>query len=146
MLRSENIPWNIFVPMFQDKDAAICVLRKLTNRNNIKEITGWKIEYNPNTLGDNTAFDAFVPINLFVIDPGYKEVAVLQNQIIGYKAALNGKIVKHRGVYNYNVSQDLCTKYNRNPQWYFSYDPNASLNGLYKGQSWYQSPVSINTM
>ena len=60
MLRSENIPWNIFVPMFQDKDAAICVLRKLTNRNNIKEITGWKIEYNPNTLGDNTAFDAFV--------------------------------------------------------------------------------------
>ena len=60
MLRSANIPWNIFVPMFQDKDAAICVLRKLTNRNNIKEITGWKIEYNPNTLGDNTAFDAFV--------------------------------------------------------------------------------------
>lgn len=44
MLRSENIPWNIFVPMFQDKDAAICVLRKLTNRNNIKEITSWKIE------------------------------------------------------------------------------------------------------
>lgn len=87
--------------------------------------------------------DAFVPINSFIIDSGYKEVAVLQNQIIGYRAALNGKIVKHRGSYCYNASQDLCTKYNGNPQWYFSYDPNASLNGLYKGQSWYQSPISI---
>lgn len=84
MLRSENIPWNIFVPMFQDKDAAICVLRKLTNRNNIKEITDWKIEYNPKTLGDNTAFDAFVQYRTDEGNPGIIGIEVKYTEE-GYK-------------------------------------------------------------
>ncbi len=60
MLRSENIPWNIFVPMMEDKQAAINVLKIITDREDISKITEWQIEYNPKTLDDNTAFDAYV--------------------------------------------------------------------------------------
>lgn len=60
MLRSENIPWNIFVPMLTDQEAAISILKEATKRNNIAKITDWEIEYNPKTLYDNTSFDAFV--------------------------------------------------------------------------------------
>lgn len=90
--------------------------------------------------------DAFVPLNSYQMDGAYKEVAIMQNYITATVMSINGNITKHRGVYNYNSAQDL-TGYG-NPQWYFSYDPNVTVyskaqKATLKGESWYQSPVSI---
>lgn len=59
MLRSECIPWNLFVPMMCSKDTAVLVLRLIIKRSDIQRIDDFKIEYNPHTLEDNTAFDAY---------------------------------------------------------------------------------------
>lgn len=84
MLRSENIPWNIFVPMFQNEAAAINILKKITNRNDIAKITDWKIEYNPKTLYDNTSFDAFVQYQTVSGKPGIVGIEVKYTEE-GYK-------------------------------------------------------------
>jgi hypothetical protein len=60
MLRSEHIPWNIFVPMMTDLDAASKCFSEILPHRDIKTIRTWKIEYAPNTIQDRTAFDVYV--------------------------------------------------------------------------------------
>ena len=60
MLRSEHIPWNIFVPMMTDRCAATKCFSEILPHREIKTIRKWKIEYAPNTLNDRTAFDVYV--------------------------------------------------------------------------------------
>ena len=60
MLRSEHVPWNIFVPMMTDMEAASRCFSEILPHRNIKAIRKWKIEYAPNTIQDRTAFDVYV--------------------------------------------------------------------------------------
>lgn len=65
MLRSEHIPYNIFMPMTLDKEAARVLFSKLINQN-IEGITDIKIEYagdperRTEYLYDGTSFDAYI--------------------------------------------------------------------------------------
>ena len=60
MLRSEHVPYNIFVPMMTDLvNASRCFSEILPHRD-IKTIRKWLIEYAPNTINDKTAFDVYV--------------------------------------------------------------------------------------
>ena len=60
MLRSEHIPWNIFVPMMSDMTVASRCFSELFPQRDIKSISKWKIEYAPNTINDRSAFDVYV--------------------------------------------------------------------------------------
>ena len=63
MLRSEHIPFNFFVPMMDDFDAAAKVFDELIEENAIAKIIDIKIEYAPEkqyALNDGTSFDTFV--------------------------------------------------------------------------------------
>ena len=60
MLRSEHIPWNIFVPMMTDYVTAAKCFSEILPHRDIKTIRNWKIEYAPNTIKDKTAFDVYV--------------------------------------------------------------------------------------
>ncbi len=60
MLRSEHVPWNIFVPMMTDRAAAAKCFSEILRNRDIKTIRNWKIEYAPNTIQDRTAFDVYV--------------------------------------------------------------------------------------
>ena len=64
MLRSEHIPYNIFVPMKQDMGNAALLFSRITGVK-IVEILGIKIEYagldkRDKYLNDGTSFDAFI--------------------------------------------------------------------------------------
>ena len=65
MLRSEHVPWNIFVPMMTDLVAAANCFSELLPHRDIKTIRNWKIEYAPNTIQDRTAFDVYVEYETF---------------------------------------------------------------------------------
>ena len=60
MLRSEHVPWNIFVPMMTDLMTAAKCFSEILPHREIKTIRNWKIEYAPNTIQDKTAFDVYV--------------------------------------------------------------------------------------
>lgn len=63
MLRSEHIPYNIFVPMQDDEEAAKKVFDKIIGAGQIEKICDIKIEYAPEkefTLSDGTSFDTFI--------------------------------------------------------------------------------------
>jgi hypothetical protein len=60
MLRSEHVPWNIFVPMMTDLVAAAKCFSEVLLHRDIKTIRNWKIEFAPNTIQDKTAFDVYV--------------------------------------------------------------------------------------
>lgn len=63
MLRSEHIPFNFFVPMQDDLEAARKVFNEVLNGEFIQEILEIKIEYAPDkqyALNDGTSFDTFV--------------------------------------------------------------------------------------
>ena len=63
MLRSEHIPFNFFIPMQDDLDAAAKVFDELIGGNQVEEILDIKIEYAPGkqyALNDGTSFDTFV--------------------------------------------------------------------------------------
>ena len=60
MLRSEHVPWNIFVPMMTDQNAASRCFSDILPHRDIKTIRDWKIEYSPNTINDRTAFDVYI--------------------------------------------------------------------------------------
>ncbi len=63
MLRSEHIPFNIFVPMRDDMDAAREVFEDIIGKGQIEKILDILIEYAPEkqfALHDGTSFDAFV--------------------------------------------------------------------------------------
>lgn len=60
MLRSEHVPWNIFVPMMTDMAAATKCFSEVLPHRDIKTIRNWKIEYAPNTIQDRTSFDVYV--------------------------------------------------------------------------------------
>lgn len=63
MLRSEHIPFNFFIPMMDDMDAAAKVFDEILGGNTIEKILDIKIEYAPekqNALNDGTSFDTFV--------------------------------------------------------------------------------------
>lgn len=63
MLRSEHIPFNFFVPMQDDLNAAAKVFDKILGGNQIEKIIEIKIEYAPEkqyALNDGTSFDTFV--------------------------------------------------------------------------------------
>jgi hypothetical protein len=60
MLRSEHVPWNIFVPMMTDLTVAANCFSEILPHRDIKTIRKWKIEYAPNTIQDKTAFDVYV--------------------------------------------------------------------------------------
>ena len=90
--------------------------------------------------------DAFVPLNSFALDATYQEVAILQNHITSTAMNLNGKINKHRGVYNYNPDAALAGW--GDAGWYFSKDDKITVkqshdNKEITGSIWWQSPVSI---
>ena len=60
MLRSEHVPWNIFVPMMTDLTAAASSFAEILPHRDIKTIRKWIIEYAPNTINDRSAFDAYI--------------------------------------------------------------------------------------
>lgn len=60
MLRSEHVPWNIFVPLMTDLTAAANCFAEIFPHRDIKTIRKWKIEYAPNTINDRSAFDAYI--------------------------------------------------------------------------------------
>jgi hypothetical protein len=60
MLRSEHVPWNIFVPMMNDLELAAKCFSEILPHRDIKTICNWKIEYSPNTINDRTAFDVYI--------------------------------------------------------------------------------------
>lgn len=100
MLRSEHIPWNIFVPMMTDLDAAVKCFSEILPHRDIRTIRDWKIEYAPNTIQDKTAFDFYVEyetpkggtgvigIEVKYTEEGYsvgnKEFAMMQNPVSAY--------------------------------------------------------------
>lgn len=60
MLRSEHVPYNIFVPMMTDLVTASRCFSEILPHRDIKTIRKWLIEYAPNTINDRTAFDVYV--------------------------------------------------------------------------------------
>jgi len=100
MLRSEHVPWNIFVPMMTDLVAAAMCFKEILPHRDIKTIRNWKIEYAPNTIQDKTAFDVYVEyetsrgetgvigIEVKYTEEGYsvgnKEFAMMQNPESAY--------------------------------------------------------------
>lgn len=63
MLRSEHIPWNVFIPMKQDINATTLVFNKILGVDEIDEVTDIRIEWAPDKtecLNDNTSFDAYI--------------------------------------------------------------------------------------
>ncbi|MBO7653038.1 MAG: hypothetical protein J6S84_10065 [Bacteroidales bacterium] len=63
MLRSEHIPWNVFIPMKTDLIASAKVFNDIIGEHIIDEITDIRIEWAPEKtkcLNDNTSFDAYV--------------------------------------------------------------------------------------
>ena len=60
MLRSEHVPYNIFVPMMTDLVTASRCFSFILPHRDIKTIRKWQIEYAPNTINDRTAFDVYV--------------------------------------------------------------------------------------
>ena len=60
MLRSEHVPYNIFVPMMTDLATASRCFSEILPHRDIKTIRKWLIEYAPNTINDRTAFDVYV--------------------------------------------------------------------------------------
>ena len=63
MLRSEHIPWDIFVPMDLDRDAAAKVFNAIIGDTVVDEITRIEIEWAPDKtkcLNDKTSFDTYV--------------------------------------------------------------------------------------
>ena len=64
MLRSEHIPYNIFTPMWEDRDAMVLLFNEIIG-GGISAITKIKIEFAGNTdineyLKDGTSFDAYI--------------------------------------------------------------------------------------
>ena len=100
MLRSEHVPWNLFVPMMTDLVAAAMCFKEILPHRDIKTIRNWKIEYAPNTIQDKTAFDVYVEyetsrgetgvigIEVKYTEEGYsvgnKEFAMMQNPESAY--------------------------------------------------------------
>ncbi len=63
MLRSEHIPWNVFVPMKADLHTSAKVFNYIIGEPIVDEITDIRIEWAPEKakcLNDNTSFDAYV--------------------------------------------------------------------------------------
>lgn len=60
MLRSEHVPWNVFVPMMTDLVAAAKCFSEILPHRDITTIFKWQIEYAPNTINDKTAFDVYI--------------------------------------------------------------------------------------
>ena len=57
MLRSEHIPWNVFIPIKQDNNATTLVFNKILGVDEIDEVTDIRIEWAPDKtecLNDNT--------------------------------------------------------------------------------------------
>ena len=100
MLRSEHVPWNIFVPMMTDLTVAAKCFSEILPHREIKNIRYWKIEYAPNTIQDKTAFDVYIEyetsrgetgvigIEVKYTEEGYsvgnKELAMMQNPESAY--------------------------------------------------------------
>ncbi len=63
MLRSEHIPWNVFIPMTHDKKATAQVFNDILGSKEIDEVTDIRIEWAPERskcLKDNTSFDTYI--------------------------------------------------------------------------------------
>ncbi len=59
MLSSKCVPWNFFIPMLSDKDAASKLFAEMLGLNTTIRIENCKIEYATNGIDDKTAFDAY---------------------------------------------------------------------------------------
>lgn len=60
MLSSRNIPWNVFVPMEEDRKAMAGLCSELIGRHDIADIVNVAIEQQSDSLRDYTAFDASI--------------------------------------------------------------------------------------
>ena len=63
MLRSEHIPWNVFIPMKQDPNATAQVFNKILGVDEIDKVNKVIIEWAPDKtkcLNDNTSFDTYI--------------------------------------------------------------------------------------
>lgn len=64
MLRSEHIPWNLFVPMMHDLSATAKVFNDIIGTDEIDKVTDIRIEWAPEDktlcLNDNTSFDTYI--------------------------------------------------------------------------------------
>ena len=104
MLRSEHIPWNIFVPMMTNLTAAANCFAVILPHRDIKTIRKWIIEYAPNTINDRSAFDAYIEyetstkksgaigIEVKYTEEGYpvgnKEFEMMQNPSSAYSVTI----------------------------------------------------------
>ena len=100
MLRSEHVPYNIFVPMMTDFVASSRCFSEILPHRDIQTIRQWMIEYAPNTINDRTAFDVYIEyatskgekgvigIEVKYTEEGYsvgnKEFAMMQNSQSAY--------------------------------------------------------------
>lgn len=79
LLRSEHIPFNLFIPLISDLEFAEKVLINLLS-NTIKEITKVNIEYAPSPkeiyLDDRTSFDTYIEYNHIDGNPGILGIEV----------------------------------------------------------------------
>ena len=84
--------------------------------------------------------DGFIPIiGLPYVQETNNGVSLKQNQILYNACNLNGSIIKHRGYYAENPSDNDANK----PGWTWGYNQDAYPGDTYKAANWYQSPVSI---
>ena len=63
MLRSEHIPWNVFVPMMHEPCATAHLFNDILGTDEIDEVTDIRIEWAPDKtkcLNDNTSFDTYI--------------------------------------------------------------------------------------
>lgn len=123
MLRSEHIPFNLFIPLREDLEFAKNVFNSLLS-NSIKEIQRIEIEYAPepkdNFLNDRTSFDASIEyvheddgkgnlgIEVKYTEQGYplKEKSTEKTQI----ADKNSKywvVTRNSGIFKLGVEQEL---------------------------------------
>ena len=63
MLRSEHIPWNVFIPMTHDVNATAQVFNRIIGVDEIDEVKKIRIEWAPDKtkcLNDKTSFDTYI--------------------------------------------------------------------------------------
>lgn len=118
MLRSEHIPWNVFVPMKADLQAAVKVFNEIIGEPIIDNITDIRIEWAPDKkkcLNDNTSFDAYIEymhkgeiggigIEVKYTEEGYRFGKKEYHEVMEDEQSLYAKITRSCGLYKQDIA------------------------------------------
>lgn len=111
MLRSEHIPWNVFIPMIHDKNATAQVFNDILGSKEIGEVTDIRIEWAPDKsqcLNDNTSFDTYIEylhegkkcgigIEVKYTEEGYPFGSVEYGKVMEDKQSMYAQVTKSCG-------------------------------------------------